>query len=233
MRIFLTGDLHGDYDIHKLSSKNFNKGSELSKDDIVIILGDFGLLWDPVHNISNRERYWIKWLADKPWTTLFVCGNHENFDRLDSLETVEKFGAPVGKVNDSIFHLRRGYIYNLDGITFFTFGGGNSIDKAGRMPGVSWWERELPNYMEMKRGLDNLTSVGYEVDFILAHECPTSIIKKIYSHHNEPYQLTEYLEEVVKRTSFAGYFFGHHHQNITIDEKYTCLYNKIVEIKGP
>ena len=41
-------------------------------------------------------------------------------------------------ISDSICHLMRGQVFDIDGKTFFTFGGGNSIDKAWRTPGVSW-----------------------------------------------------------------------------------------------
>ena len=45
-RIFVTGDTHGDYDWHKLTSKSFPEQKELTKDDYVIIVGDFGGVWD-------------------------------------------------------------------------------------------------------------------------------------------------------------------------------------------
>ena len=51
--IFITGDTHGDIDIQKLSSKNFPKGKTLTKNDYVIVCGDFGLVWDG----SNSDKY--------------------------------------------------------------------------------------------------------------------------------------------------------------------------------
>ena len=98
----------------------------------------------------------IKWLDEKPWTTLFIDGNHENHTRLDKLPLVDMFGSKVGKVNDNIFHLQRGHVYIIEGKKFFTFGGGYSIDKARRITNESWWEREMPNYAEYELGLDNL-----------------------------------------------------------------------------
>ena len=43
--IFITGDLHGEFDIHKLNTTSFPVQSDLTKDDYVIICGDFGLVW--------------------------------------------------------------------------------------------------------------------------------------------------------------------------------------------
>lgn len=34
---------------------------------------------------SNEEKYWLDWLGDRPWTTLFVDGNHECFPHLAEL----------------------------------------------------------------------------------------------------------------------------------------------------
>lgn len=43
--IFITGDTHGGIDIKKLSSRNFPKGKKLTKNDFLIITGDFGFVW--------------------------------------------------------------------------------------------------------------------------------------------------------------------------------------------
>lgn len=75
--IYVTGDIHGEVDISKLNTQNFSQAKE---GDYLIICGDFGLIWDI--KPSKNEEYWLKWLSKKPWTTLFVDGNHENFDRL-------------------------------------------------------------------------------------------------------------------------------------------------------
>lgn len=79
--IFITGDCHGDF--RKFAVDFFPEQTRMAKDDIVIILGDFGGICNK-DGESNAERYWLKWLNDKPFTTVFVDGNHENFDRLNS-----------------------------------------------------------------------------------------------------------------------------------------------------
>ena len=63
-----------------------------------------------------------------PFTIAFVCGNHDNHNRLQKLKKIEMFGAPVGKVAENIFYLRRGEIYAIEGKKFFTFGGALSRD---------------------------------------------------------------------------------------------------------
>ena len=89
--IFVTGDCHSEF--QKFSTDSFPEQKEMNKDDIVIICGDFGAVWD-CDGISPSEAYWLSWLDEKPFTTVFVDGNHENFDRLNSeFEIVDFHGG--------------------------------------------------------------------------------------------------------------------------------------------
>ena len=72
MAIFITGDTHGDFTRFKKGT--FPEQAALTKDDYVIICGDFGGVWDG----SPSDRYWLDWMDAKPFTTLFVTGSHEN-----------------------------------------------------------------------------------------------------------------------------------------------------------
>ena len=44
MAIFMTGDTHGDFS--RFSARSFPEQKDLSKDDYMIICGDFGRIWD-------------------------------------------------------------------------------------------------------------------------------------------------------------------------------------------
>lgn len=178
--IYLTGDTHGIIDIHKLSSSNFIHGKNLTKDDYLIILGDFGFLWKD--EPDSQEEYWLKWLDEKPWTTLVVDGNHENHPRLYALEQVEMFESTVGKISDTVFHLKRGEIYNIYEETFFVMGGAYSIDKGQphRQLGRGWWEEEQPSVAEYEYGLANLEKHGNKVDYVLGHTCPRSVVRMYF-----------------------------------------------------
>ena len=81
--IYVTGDIHAWIDIRKL------KRWPAKSNDTLIICGDFGLFWDALP--SREEKYWLEWLHKKPWTTLFVDGNHENFNRLETYPKEEKY----------------------------------------------------------------------------------------------------------------------------------------------
>lgn len=71
--VYITGDTHGDLSMFKNP-----KLKKLTDDDILIICGDFGFLWDG----SEKEKKAIQALCKKKYTICFVDGAHENFDML-------------------------------------------------------------------------------------------------------------------------------------------------------
>ena len=63
--ILVTGDIHGAADIAKLAAKANPIQKQMTKDDHLIIAGDFGLVW----NNDAEDLCWRKWLDKKPYTT--------------------------------------------------------------------------------------------------------------------------------------------------------------------
>ncbi len=76
-RIYVTGDTHGNdlLAIHTFCDSH----PELTKNDYIIIAGDFGAIW-----FEDMLEYDLKAFSDLPVTVLFVDGNHENFDLLNA-----------------------------------------------------------------------------------------------------------------------------------------------------
>ena len=74
-----SSDTHGGF--QRFGSKYFPQQTQMGRNDYMIICGDFGGLWDG----GQKDQHWLDWLAEKPFTTLFVDGNHENFDLLNAL----------------------------------------------------------------------------------------------------------------------------------------------------
>jgi hypothetical protein len=227
--IFLIGDQHGRLEqLNKIPSK---------KGDVIIILGDFGVLWNQLEINKENEKKQLEIAKNKEHNILFLDGNHENFDRIERLGTIEKYGDEVGVVIDNIFHLRRGNIYTIQGKTFFVFGGGLSIDKAWRVNHISWWEQELPNFKEYKNGIDNLEKVGWKVDYILTHEGPESIANELLRKHHMTYKdpsydLPKYLEVVKNKATFKHWYFAHYHiHRETFQDKFTQLYEAMEKLE--
>jgi len=231
--VYVTGDTHG-REFQKLGSFLFPEGKTLTKSDTLIILGDFGLLWN--YKRTKEEEFWIDWLSEKPWTTLVVGGNHENYNLIGCLPEIDMFGSPVQQVSDSIFFLKRGEVYNIDGKTFFSFGGAYSIDKPGRVIGESWWPQELPSHAEMERGFNNLDAYNWKVDYVVSHTGPININKQYckelgllqFFHYNEYDTVSKYLQEIVDKLNFKKQYYGHWHDFWCYQNKYQMLYDEIL-----
>lgn len=225
--IFITGDIHGSIDIHKLASHNFTMQKKLTREDYLIICGDFGLVWDD----SRDDKYWRKWLDNKSWTTLWIDGNHENFDLLKEYPVEDWHGGKIHKITDNIFHLCRGYIFEIDGRKIFAFGGAESHDKEYRKLGSSLWLDELPNEEEIKRGRKSLDDVKWNVDIVITHSLSSHIQDNLFrglEYNNNI--LTDFLSEIDSKLNYDMWFSGHYHLDMQYDEKHFLIYDDIVKL---
>ncbi len=225
--IYITGDVHiPTEDIQKLSSKRFPEQKNMSSEDYVIICGDFGGVW----NESPEEKYWIKWLNDKNFTTLFVDGNHENFDMLNQCEEVSFHGGRAHKISEKVYHLMRGEMFELDGKRIYALGGAASHDKEYRKEGKSWWSNELPSSSELEEIRERWERCGDKVDMIITHCAPTSIQRLIAPEYSSDL-LTEFLEELKNQSSYKKWFFGHYHIDKKIDDRHIAIFNKVIKVE--
>ena len=226
MRVFITGDTHIPYDIHKLNTKNFPDGKNLSKDDLVIICGDFGGVWRD----GKEERFWNAWLEQKPWTTVFVDGNHECFPRLNQLPQINWFGGKVGVVSPSILHLKRGEYYILpNGLSVFTLGGAHSHDIQYRTEGVNWWKEEVPSKEELSYARKTLDANNWAMDLIVTHDASLPVIRHLNKTINNNY-FSDFLNELYHCANFKCWANGHLHQDVLIDDSLLCTFQTIWEI---
>ena len=235
-RIFITGDTHSTHSIGKLSKKNFPEGQELTKKDYVIIAGDFGMLWSYLR--TKEEDFWLKWLDDQPWTTLFVDGNHENFDLLDNLQEKEMFGNRVGIVSHSVFHLQRGVCYRINGQKILTVGGAHSHDRDYRKWGVTMWEQEEVTNKDISKAKQAIKDADMYVDHVITHCAPPEWAIKAMPNDRVMYYSPDHSEENLALLmdypdfDFGKWWFGHYHTD-TCDQwedKWQALYHKKVEL---
>lgn len=237
VRLFVTGDVHNSKDIGKLSTEIFTEQKELTKEDILIVCGDFGLPW--TIGESKKDKYWLDWLQDKTFTTMFVDGNHENFDALEQYPEVVKKGALCHKLRDSVYHIKRGEVLHINNKNIFCFGGATSIDKLHRKEFINWWKQEEPSFSEISYGIDNLLKMD-RVDIIFTHEVPYSVLESIEEIKLMPhasYTVNKVLDSfynIAKDKDLTSWYFGHHH----IDGKYEHqkvefqgVYQNIIEIE--
>ena len=221
--IYATGDCHGNF--RRFQPEYFPEQAGMTKNDVVIIAGDFGGVWFG----DSRDDETLDWLERLPFTLAFVCGNHENYDALERYPVAEWHGGKVHRVRPHVLHLMRGQIFELESYRFFTMGGAKSHDTNHRINHISWWRQELPSDEEYIEALQNLERYNWQVDYIITHCAPTSIAL-MGNRHNEADRLTDFLQEVKERAKYHYWLFGHYHDNKAIDEKHILLWEQIVRV---
>ncbi len=250
--IYITGDTHGGFK-YRFNTENFPEQLEMTRDDYVIICGDFGGVWDAGRE-SKNEKHWLDWFEERSFTLLFIDGNHENFDRLNGYPLKMWHGGKVHEVRPHVLHLMRGQVFEIDGKKIFTFGGASSHDITGgiletddpnykekkkrlgkscesfRINHLSWWEQELASEEEMQEGRNNLSAHDYTVDYIVTHCCSTSTQTLLDGSLYKPDRETDYLEFIKTNANYKKWFFGHYHDNRNISDKEILIYEQMIRI---
>ena len=176
MAVYITGDCHSDF--RKLNTTSFPEQKNMTREDTVIICGDFGGVWVKDEKVRGKHGWkdeinTLNWLESKSFTTVFVDGNHENFQRLYEFPEKEWNGGKVHEIRPHVLHLMRGQVFTIEGEKYFTFGGASSHDighgiidpetdenwkvkvsrfqKDGiwdyRVKGLEWWPEESFRFM--------------------------------------------------------------------------------------
>ncbi len=225
--IYITGDTHKSIDIHKLSMKEFPEQKNLTKQDYVIICGDFGMCW----NNDDEEMFWRNWLRERNFTTLFVDGNHENFNLLNEFPITEWQGGEVHFINESIIHLMRGQVFTIDGLKFFTMGGACSVDKSHRILNVSWWKEEEPSTKEFATAIHNLDKHNWQVDYVITHTC-SGELRNLMGYTGINDNNNSFFSNIIEPDlKYKHWYFGHFHRDKQLDDKHTVVYDKVIMLK--
>ena len=246
--IYVTGDTHGDFS--RFNEKDFPQMKYLTKNDYVIVTGDFGGVWESKgsEEYKDQEKQLNK-LSKLPFNILFVDGNHENFKELKKYEKEKWHGGKAQFIRKNVIHLCRGYVFDIDGKSIFSFGGARSIDigdgilnpkdfdsvedfceerlnwiyahKNFRVNGISWWKQEMPNEKEMNRGLENLTKYDNRVDYIITHDAPYSILRELYGN-----------SQLLLRENNLHSYFDNIYRNVDFDRWFFGHHHREGDIPG-
>ena len=138
--IYVTGDTHGQIDRFKEKPV-----AGLKKGDTLIVLGDFGFLWDD----SRQEKKNRHWLSKRRYKILFIDGCHENFDLLAQYPTEDFMGGKAKHIEGNLWYILRGSVLTIEDKKLLCFGGGESDDIEDRDEGLNWWRAELPTPQEL------------------------------------------------------------------------------------
>ncbi len=235
MRVFVTGDKHGDFSF----LENFCVTYHTTQNDVLIVLGDAGILY---YGAKSRREKCIKDMISRCPITLFcIRGNHEDRaeDRTE-MTMKEMFDNTVyyDPYYPNILYAIDGCRYEINNESFFVIGGAYSVDKFYRLTkGWKWNSKEQLTNEEMLIIEEKIK--GRHFNHILAHTCPfswepTYLFLRGVDQSTVDNTMEHWLEDVVQYCSWSNYWFGHFHgdnMDICGDGKVHMLFNDIKEIK--
>ena len=245
--LFITGDTHGKV-IERFSYRQNPALKQLTNDDIIFVLGDFGQPFGP--GTLNEAEYVFKFLDDKPWTTFIIGGNHDDYNYWQSCPQVEIFGgkAHQAQFNNklfSVFFIDKITILDIENIHILCIPCAESHDadilldpkdpvfkrkqqllkrqnKWFRVIDKSWWPQEKMNIQENAEFIDY--HINEHFDFVFTHDAP-ALINTWFKRNGEPDHRNStagqlFLEELRKTLDFDAWFHGHFHFTGTWNKLY-------------
>ena len=245
--IFCTGDVHGKV-IERFSFKQHPELRQLQLNDIMFQLGDFGQPFGP--NTYKEAKHTFRFLNDKPWITIIIGGNHDDYDYWESCPQVKLFGgiARQAQFNDelySVFFIDHTTTFNIENNHILCIPKAQSHDiwnlldpehpnfktekrhlrKAHlwfRVKHESWWPQELMNIEENINFMEQHEHEHF--DLVLSHDAPSSITQWFKRPGDiarlKPTEGERYLEVLRKTLDFDSWIHGHFHFDGVWNETY-------------
>ena len=218
--VYITGDIHGDpAEIIYLSDRY-----GLTKDDILVILGDVG-----ANYYLNKRDLRVKEAMSKEIEATILCihGNHEA--RPETIEGYELYEWNGGEVwvqpeYPNLLFVKDGSIFDLDGFKCLVLGGAYSVDKYYRLErGLKWFADEQPSD-EIKAYVETqLAKVDNKVDVVFSHTCPfkyepTEVFLSCVDQSTVDASTEHWLDELKAKIDYKAWYCGHWHTNKHIDK---------------
>ncbi len=217
--IYITGDLHGD-----LKRFKQRKIKRLKKDDTLIVCGDFGFVYDE----DKREEKALKWLSKRKYNILFVDGAHDKVELLEKYEICDFAGSKARRINERVYMLLRGNVYTIEDKKIFAFGSGLSESYNIITDIISSNAGSLPTAEETKNGVESLSSVDNQVDYIVTYDAPISA--KTYIGEANHNGLNTYFEEIYKLANFKCWYFGRYHKDKAVTRLFKAVYEDVLPV---
>ena len=210
--IYLISDIHGEADFKGLL-QYIEKATE---DDLLLILGDVCFKFED----TEENRKFTEFFLSIKKNIAIVDGNHENFEVIKSFPEENWCGGRINRISPSIVRLQRGNVFQIDGKSFFVFGGCKS--------GKRWHEMGLyhpgdePEEAELSLAYENIKKHNFAFDYILTHKYEETPPNGTFCPALA--ELTEYIE---KNVSYKLWYSGHWHKNEKTDEKHYLVYYEL------
>ena len=220
--VYITGDLHGEY--ARFASPAMRK---LKKGDTLIVCGDFGFIWKG----DKKEEAILKKIGSFRFQVLFVEGCHENYALLGQYPVTEWNGGRVREIAGNLKQLMRGERFEIEGRSYFTFGGGESPEHDIRSASQTWWEEEMPSPSEMRHGLETLMAADKKVDYIVTHEPSGKCRGFLGAGMTRMDGINIYFNQLEENVDFKRWFFGSLHLDKPLSKRHLAVFQKVVPVE--
>jgi len=218
--VLFTGDTHGET-IKVVSSIRRHK---LGSTDVVVILGDVGMNY---YGNDQGDSWRKRKLNREGVPILCIHGNHERRpSTIDTYKTIEWHGGKVYVEDEfpNLLFAMDGEVYDLEGQKAIAIGGAYSVDKFYRLArGLHWFPDEQPDAATKARVEAKLEELGWEVDIVMSHTCPTRYVpieaflpgldQSTVDHSTE-----EWLDTIAERLKYKRWYCGHWHIDKVVDK---------------
>lgn len=213
--VFITADTHGELD--RLTDK---KLKFIKKYDTVIVLGDFGFVW----NDSREQEKNLKKISKLPFRVLFIDGYNENFAALDRYPDTVYLGAKAKEIcPGQVYYIKRGSVLEIEDMKVLCFGGADDYmdDIFSDYP---------PQQSDFDFCNENLEKHGWKVDYVLTHS-PSGIINRFLNMDSfATGALFDYFDEITHRLDYKKWYFGMHHKDKYISSKTQAVYTEMYKL---
>ena len=222
--LYFSGDIHGS----PWGIKDFCKKFALTKDDILILLGDVSANYYG----DWRDDEMKKVLAKLAPTILCVHGNHEIRPRhIAGYREAVWHGGKVWVQDQypNLLFAQDGEIFNINGLNYIAIGGAYSVDKYYRLErGYGWWEDEQPSE-EIKAYVEQQLR-EHDVDVILSHTCPfkyepREMFLDMIDQSTVDDSTEHWLDKIEETTDYVAWFCGHWHTDKRIDKMHFLFHS--------
>ena len=210
--IYITGDIHGD----PRPILNFAQKMNVSRNDMIVILGDVGVNYD-----QDKRDEMAKYILDcLPCDIFCIHGNHEiRPQNIPSYREKQWNGGTVYAEErwPKLLFAKDGEIFTLGGKRCIAIGGAYSVDKYFRLQrGYGWWPDEQPSE-ETKRYVEAQLDM-HPVDILLSHTCPYKYEpREMFLSGIDQDQVDDsterWLDQIEDSVTYEAWYCGHWHTN--------------------
>lgn len=191
--------------------------------EAIFALGDLGYGF-PLEQDNEKPllHHLNKWANKYNVDFYFVDGNHDNHPQIwaDGSEH-----GPFLQLEERVFFIPRGSVFDYAGVSFLGLGGAYSIDKDQRIAyekatGLqTWWPTELITDAQVEAAINNAAEA--DIDVMLTHDAPWHVFRAIkrpelemrinYKHDVQSRMQQRKVYEVAKQVHPKILLHGHWH----------------------